>query len=185
MRKRTFKTKPWILIVSIFLLLAVTVGGTIAYITARTEPTENEFVPAKVSCEILETFSQNVKSDVRVKNTGNTDAYLRATIIVNWVTESGEAKVLSTSPILGTDYQIEWGKDGWKEGTDGFWYYQDVVSEQKETKKLIVKATTLTDAPEGYRLEIQVLASAIQAKPETVVEEEWKVTVENGVLTPN
>ena len=38
-------------------------------------------------------------------------------------------------------------------------------------------------APDGYHLEVTVLAESIQAAPSTAVEGAWAVTVVNGALT--
>ena len=53
-----------VLIISAVMLVFTLIGGTIAYLTSYTSPVENEFTPAEVSCEVIETFENNVKSDV-------------------------------------------------------------------------------------------------------------------------
>ena len=70
---------------------------------------------------------------------------------------------------------------------DGFWYYQNAVAPVKidldaKTDNLIVKAETVSAPPAGFHLEIQVLATAIQANPEKVIEEAWGVTVEDTII---
>lgn len=51
-----------------------------------------------------------------------------------------------------------------------------------KTDNLIVKAEAMSVPPTGFHLEIQVLATAIQANPERVVEEAWGVTVKETII---
>ena len=53
------------------------------------------------------------------------------------------------------------------------------------TTPLIKACTQLLEAPEGYSLKVEIISSTIQAEPTSVVQEQWGVTVANGVLTPN
>ena len=59
---------------------------------------------SKVACLVEETFKNNVKSNVQVKNTGDAAAYLRAAVLVTWQDASGN--VLGTAPVAGQDYSI-------------------------------------------------------------------------------
>ena len=184
MRKKHRKNEIWVLIVS-GLILMIAVGGVFAYITAKTEPVKNEFQPVAVTCEIKETFDANIKKDVHVQNTGDVDAFIRAFVIANWISEDGQKKIYAQMPKAGIDYEIQWGTEGWHQGTDGFRYYNTAVAPQGVTKDLIETVIPLTEAPNGYRLQIQILASAFQANPERAVEEEWGITVDNGIITTN
>ena len=73
---------------------------------------------------------------------------------------------------------------GWIEGTDGYWYYQSPVVPGANTGTLIENCTQLVTAnvPEGYHLSVEIVASAIQSSPETVVSAEWKVALDNGKI---
>ena len=177
--------KTLVLIASGILILAMAVGGVLAYLVAKTAPVTNDFTPAEVSCEVVETFEENIKRDVKIQNTGNTDAFLRTVVVVNWVSESGNGKILSTAPVEGVDYQVTWGSDSWVQGTDGFWYFTKPVAPQDLTANLIDTASLNSEAPEGYQLHIRILASAIQSSPEYVVEQAWNVSVQHGELVVN
>jgi len=183
MKKKKKSKRIMILLVSCLVIFMISVGGVVAYIIAQTETLHNEFVPVKVTCKIEETFKDNVKKDVYIRNTGDIDAYIRALIIANWVSDE-DGKIHSSAPVEGVDYSVEWGVEGWKKSADGFWYYEKPVAPQDVTKDLIETSVVIGNAPEGYHLQIQVLASALQAMPETVVEQEWGVTVSDGVVTP-
>lgn len=178
-RRRNLKV---ILIASLCLcLIACTVGGIYAYLMVKTDPISNEFVPAKVSCAVEEDFSDGVKSNVTVRNTGNIDAYIRAVVVATFVSEDG--KVLATAPKESVDYFIQWGTDGWTQGQDGYWYHTKPVKPEETTVLLIESAYELS-VPDGYRLHLQILATGVQSDPAIAVQEAWGVSVNNGELLP-
>ena len=178
------KNKKKIVIIAALCLCIVTsaVGGVISYLTSHTEPMPNEFVPAKVTCAVEETFSDGVKSDVMIRNTGNVDAYIRACVVITFV--SNESKVLATTPQEDTNYLIRWNTQGWTKGADGYWYHQKAVSPDSLTSVLIESASQIS-APEGYHLNIQILASAIQSDPHRAVQDAWGITPVNGEIKPD
>ncbi|MBP3331777.1 MAG: hypothetical protein J6K90_04310 [Tidjanibacter sp.] len=199
---KKYINKKSIIIASVMLLLLVAVGTTIAYIFTETEPVENTFNPSKVSCAVVENGYEpvsgeiqnisDIKSNVQIKNTGDTDAYIRVAVVVNWMDEAG-TKVWATKPVEDTEYSITYAnKTNWVKGSDDYWYYTKSVPPtdgSNLTEILIEKATQNTEGPKGtdgtqYYLSIEIVASAIQSTPETVVENHWGVTVENGVITP-
>lgn len=172
--------KTIVLIISSVLLIITAIGGTIAYLTSHTPPVKNEFTPAKISCEVVETFENNVKRDVGVKNTGNTDAFIRVAILATFVDEHGN--VFSQMPVEGVDYTIDFDTTKWIHGSDGFWYYNEKVAPDTVTDKLIQQAVSLDTAPKGYNFNLQIIASAIQTNPENVVTRYWGASVKNGYL---
>ena len=163
-------------------IVAGTIGSVAAYLTSRTEPATNEFVPAKVSCAVEEIFKDGVKNDVKIRNTGNVDAYIRVSVIANFVSDDG--KILAADPQEGVDYIVTWNPYGWEKGTDGYWYHQKAVAPDGLTSMLIETAVAIS-APDGYRLNLQILATAIQASPDSAVQEAWGITPINGELIPN
>ena len=192
--KKNLKKKA-VLTMSVALLLAVAVGITIAYIFTETDPVENTFKPSKVACAVVENGNDPVsagnvtlssKTNVLIKNTGDTDAYIRVAVVVNWMSEDG-TRVWATKPVEGTDYSINWAFNdtenptAWDPGSDGYYYYKNSVAPNGGvTEILINEAKVLNEAPqEGYYLSIEIMASAIQAKPTSVVTSQWGVTVAN------
>ncbi|MBQ7969240.1 MAG: hypothetical protein IJ292_05395 [Clostridia bacterium] len=197
---KKYINKKSVIIASVMLLLLVAVGTTLAYIFTETEPVENTFNPSKVSCAVVEDGYEPVsgkiqnisdkKSNVQIKNTGDTDAYIRVAVVVNWMDEAG-TKVWATKPVEDTDYSITYANTtNWVKGSDDYWYYTKSVPPtdgNNLTDILIEKATQNKEGPKGtdgtqYCLSIEIVASAIQSTPETVVEKHWGVTVENGVI---
>lgn len=175
----------------VLLILAVVlaIGGTLAYIIANTVSVENKFTPGEVRCEVLEdfdkitNFDKITKSNVRIKNTGNTAAYIRATYVVTWQKEDGT--VNGKMPVVGTDYTIVFAENsGWKLIGD-YWYYTSPVAAGGETGVLIASCKLAEGAavPTGYHLSVEIIASAIQSEPASVVAEKWHVAVDNGKIT--
>lgn len=177
--------KGWAIVVCLFVLLMVAVGTTVAYLIGTDNPAANTFIPANVSCCVEETFPEgtNVKEKVSVRNTGNIPAYIRVMVVVNWV--HGQTGVIhADAPKLGVDYTIEWAQGGWQQGGDGYWYYPNAVQPNGLTGELISRVTCIQNGPEGYRLGVQILASAIQAQPADAVAGVWNVIVENDTIRP-
>lgn len=181
---RKYINKKSILITSVALLLLVAVGTSLAYVFTKTDPVENKFDPSKVSCAVVEVVekgdsSENTanvvqtgksKTNVQIKNTGDTDAYIRAAVVVNWMNEDG-TRAWATKPVQGADYSISYNlnDNGWVDGGDGYYYYTQPVARDQLTDILITGATQLTaKGPVGtdntqYYLSIEIVASAIQA----------------------
>ena len=177
-----------LLALTIVLALGV-VGSTMALIITKTNSVTNTFQPASISSATAQSV---------VGNMGDAPSFARIAVVVNWVATDGT--VYAVAPVVGTDYSITYDTANWKQGTDGFWYYTKMLQNLPDdvdvnaddfdetpyvTTSLITNCTQLVAAPDGYSLKVEIIASTIQAEPETVVEEQWGVTVENGALTPN
>lgn len=155
---------------------------TLAYVFTRTEPVENTFDNAYVACDVLENgedgtspFDGNVKTNVRIKNTGEVQSYIRAAVVVTWMS-SDENKVTARKPIESTDYEITYTADAnWKKGSDGYWYYKVPVDVGIETANLIERCALKSGVapPEGFYLSVEIVASSIQSTPTRVVTEQW------------
>ena len=146
--------------------------GTLTHLFVESEALENTFTPADVSCQVLETFDGETKSDVRIKNTGKASAYIRAAVVVNWKSANGTS-VTAQMPVEGTDYEILFGSDGWELANDGFRYYTLPVSVGDETAILIESCTCTGTPPDGFYLSVEIVASAIQSSPASVVADYW------------
>lgn len=166
-RAKGWNIKSGILLASLVLLIALTVGTTVAFLMDDTNTVENTFQPAQVSCKIHETFTDaKEKKNVYVENTSNVDAYIRSQIVVNWV-RAGTENVVPVVP-AGYSYTLDLNSEDWTE-KDGYYYYTGKVEPDRLTKALIDSAkpvypegVTISDAP--YHLQVTVLAEAIQAE---------------------
>ena len=159
------------LLASLLLIIGVTVGGTIAFLMDTVGPLQNLFTPSQVTTEVEETLDGTTKSDVYIKNTGNTEAWIRAAVVVTWKNANGD--VYGKAPVLNTDYEITWGT-GWVTGADGFYYWKSpVAADGGVTGDLIESCTSKNLAPEGYYLTVEIIGSGIQSKPARVFNTEW------------
>lgn len=164
------------LILSLCLIFALAVGTTFALLKASTAPVENTFTAAKSGTDIVEELDGSQKTSIAVKNTGTAVSYVRVKLVMNWVDENGN---VSAEPVNITPSIT----DNWFE-QDGIYYYKMPVAAKGETTNLLKTPITQGTAPEGYHLEVTVLAESIQAAPSKAVTDSWGVGVDsNGYLT--
>ena len=146
-----------------------------------------------VNVTITDQFTESQKDNVQITNTGNTDAYIRAAIIGQWVDPSG-------NPVFGyTDFKSEqyepatipsWYQDfisdggyygsfndfpgtGWEKGPDDYYYYTSPVPPAGHPTALFSTYTIVEDhippmkvggKPVKCTLLIEVSTQAISAK---------------------
>ena len=172
-RRGRFNARLTAIVLATVALLALAIGGTVAWLNAKTDPVENTFDYAYVTCKVIEeNFDGKVKTNVNVQNTSNTYAFLRVKLVAYRTNEAGQhIGGMATIPefTLGAD----WVKYG------DYYYYTKPVSPDKTNNK---PATNLTDyiklggpygdADGGYTA-IDVMAEAIQSTPEKAVQDAW------------
>lgn len=160
-----------LLLVSLVLVLSAAIGGTLGYLTGQVSVT-NTMQVGEFTTEIDEDTEDGVKSNVTVQNTGDYDAYIRAVVVVTWQNENGE--VYPVAPVANENYTIEYGNQWSEHG--GFYYYNGVVGAKQSTSYLINSCKPMEGkAPEGYDLNVEILASAIQAEPAQAVKDAWEM----------
>ena len=180
--KRVMKTKKPVALVAILVLLCCAVAGTVAYLVTSTDPVTNTFTPASVTTQVEEEFNGTTKSDVRIKTTGNIDAYIRVAVVANWIDKDGNVYGGATPPTEGVNYELK-PVNGWFKGSDGYFYYPTAIAAQAETLVLFEKVTQ-SSAPDGCSLRLTILADGIQSVPADAVQQAWGVTVDSsGQLT--
>ena len=181
--KRSRAKKPLAALVALVLIIGAVVGGTLAYLAARTDSIVNTFNPAKVDIRIDENFDGTTKENVKITNTGDTDVYIRATYVVTWKDAGGN--VYPEQPQPGDDYTIVLNSEGnWYCYIDGYYYYTYPVASGASTGALIDECAPVAGkAPEGYTLSVDVLASAIQSAPTEAVGQAWGVSIAPGSVT--
>lgn len=158
---KNMKKKTILMLATMVLLLTVTVGSTIAYLVTSSGPVENKFTPSYVTSKVNEKFNQTTKEKVKIQNTGNTSAYIRAAIVITWKDAEGN-NTLPDQPGTG-DYSMTLG-DGWTEGSDGFYYWKDKVASGAETGVLITECKQTKQYEDGRRLCVEIIGSAIQSE---------------------
>lgn len=157
------------LLVSLAVLLTVAVGVTVAFLADRTPEVENTFTPSRVACAVNEVTKNQVYT---VQNTGDTTAYIRVAVVVNWVNADNK-QVYAQAP----SFTVTPENTNWVLGVDGYYYYTLPVNAgnsiaDKLTVALLPESAT---APAGHTLQVEVVASAIQATSEAV--KDWSNNV--------
>lgn len=166
-------------LVALALVLCIAGGATLAFLMVTTPSLTNVFQYGHVTCKVDETFQDNVKTDVSIRNTGDTQSYIRVKLVFTWKDAEGN---VSAQPVKTGDYTLELKEDGWFE-KDGYYYAKAPVAPKENTPVLIEKCTEVAaNAPDGYTLSLEILADAIQSTPTRAVEQAWGVTVDTDGL---
>ena len=162
------------LILSLCLIFALAVGTTVALLKANTAPVTNTFTAAKSDIKINENVENGKKSSIQVENIGTATSYVRVKLVMNWVSDDG--KTVSATPV---NISVDYDKTNWFE-QDGIYYYKTPVGPKDLTANLLKDPITQPEgAPDGYHLEVTVLAESIQAAPSKAVTDSWHVDVDS------
>lgn len=156
-------------IISMVLILTLAVGGTIAFLSTKTDPVVNTFNPSQVTCSVVEDFDGKAKTNVNVENTGDIPAFIRVKLVTYRTNDVGQ-HIGGTASLpaftLGT---------GWVKCGDYYYYTCPVAPEETPADSLaeVIKLTeNYTDVDGGHQ-SIDVIAEAIQAGPEAAVKAAW------------
>ncbi len=169
------------LILSLCLIFALAVGTTVALLKANTAPVTNTFTAAKSDIKINENVENGKKSSIQVENIGTATSYVRVKLVMNWVSDD-DSKTISATPVnITVDYDnTKWFEQG------GIYYYKmpvapkDAATGNVTSNLLKTPITQPEGAPDGYHLEVTVLAESIQAAPSKAVTDSWRVGVDNN-----
>lgn len=170
------RRKTGALILSLLLLVTAAVGGTVAYLLTQTEPVTNTFTPSHVTCEVTEDFNGTTKSNVNVKNTGDTEAYIRVKLVTYRVNDAGQ-HIGGTADLPPFTLGDRWVKSG-----DYYYYTVPVVPGEAPVTNLTdsMELTSSYSDADGGKQVIEVMAEAIQSSPAKAVGESWGVIVSEG-----
>ncbi len=144
------KKKAAAIVIAAVLLLTAAIGGAVAFLADTTSAVSNTFVPAQVTCQVNETVTNNVKTSVTIKNTGDIDAYIRVAVVGNAV--DGDGNVTGN-----LDMSSYLAGSGWTKSGD-FWYWGAKVSPNALTGELLTGSIDLNGNT------VTILAEAIQAE---------------------
>lgn len=194
--RRTSHKKRLIGLIAAVVTVCIAVGGTIAYLFAKTEPITNTFEMSSVDIDIEENLDGNVKKDVYVKNTSDTPIYVRVRFVTYWETiDTGEiiADVNGENPPLPFDADSDTVpgeiRDDWFRVGDYF-YYALPVQPDDSTSKLFDEFPLVIDEKNNRQQVLEVFAEGIQRLPVEAVESVWTDVVvqdstDNGTLIPS
>ncbi|MDD6488778.1 MAG: hypothetical protein PUG48_03050 [Clostridia bacterium] len=180
------KQKRLRLIIPLIMAVAVLSMGGISLTTAHLfEQAEivNTADKGTVENSIDENFNGTEKTNVKIKNTGSLNSYIRVALVPIWRDSDGNPTTLKTD---GT-YEIMLNTDDWFMGNDGFYYCKTAIPPQKFTPVLIKTCTVKDGLGKEYNdkfFDFQILAQSIQSEPEQAVIQSWGQTVDDsGNLT--
>ncbi len=141
----SYRKRRVALMLSLALILTAAIGGTAAYFM-DSEWTISNLLIGKVSCTVV---VADDNSSITVTNTGNVPANIRVAVVANWSNDTG---IHYTQPMLNYT-STDWTPQ------DDILYYNSVVSVGGSAT---LNFTSSGDQPDGYTLQIQALAEAIQ-----------------------
>ena len=159
------------MVIATVLLLALAIGGTLAWLSTKGDPITNTFTPSKVTCEVTESFngSTGEKSNVNVKNTGTINAFIRVKLVTYRTNNAGK-HIGGTAEIPNFEPGEGWVKH------DGYYYYTRPVAPGEKPEANLTDSMTLTGSytdADGGKQAIDVMAEAIQSVPEGAVKAAW------------
>ena len=170
-RRYYIKGRMAAMILSTVLLLALAIGGTLAWLSTKDAPIQNKFLPTNVTCEVTEKFDgrTGVKSSVNVKNTGTINAFIRVKLVTYRTNDQGQ-HIGGTASLptftLGT---------GWVKYGDYYYYTKPVAPKQMPETNLTESMTLIVSYmdTDGGKQAVDVMAEAIQSVPEDAVKAAW------------
>ena len=165
---------PLILLVASLVIFLILCGTVLAFMFRQTEYQDNEFTPANVSCKVVEQFDGKQKSSIKVRNTGNIDAYLRVRLVSYWVDADGN---IVAKPSAMPEINMA---TGWIQGANNTYYYKTPVHPANETTSLLSSSIALEMDENGYMQVIEVFAEAIQSEPRSAVTGSWVLTIDSS-----
>ena len=154
--------------IAIILVVVMTIGGTVAFLMDSTESVINKFTPASSGITIEEKVKENCKTEIAVKNTGDTGAYIRVSLVANYYDENGNITGGAAVP----DFTLN--SEKWFLGNGGYYYYKQPVAAGNVTDNLLESESKMQLKD---NMQVTVLAQSIQASPTSVVHDKWGVTV--------
>lgn len=151
------------------LIAALVIGGAsgaFALLKDTTSGITAEYTTAKVDCEVSSATDEETGiTTYSVTNLGNTPAYIRATVVLNWV--NGEKAVVYNAAEQFPELTFA---ENWTKDENGEYYYFDLAVKPNE---FCVFFTLTIPEDTAYQLQITVLADAIQSQPESAAKEAW------------
>ena len=165
--------KPLTLLASVLAVALIAAGGTMAWLFVLTDTKVNTFQPATVTGTIVEEFDQDTKRNVKVRNDGTTDVYIRVALVPTWLDEDGNILAESADE---TNLSFSLNSADWFKS--GEYYYHRAKVSPDQTTGILASSIKPIGGPAGAKMNLQVLSEVIQASPERAVQQAWARTVD-------
>ena len=181
-----------ILIVGLTVVIA-SISVSVAYMLTRSDILTNIFVPAKVSCKVVEEGTGTSQTSVKVQNTGDTDVYVRVRVVTYWEDSKG-------NPVARTSPENKFGGDWKYNQTDWIYdvanqtfYHKSPIDVGQTTNELlnigggfngieleVVEVLQGTGSVSfTYHAVVEFIVEGIQAAPGEAVTSSWDVTLDD------
>ena len=136
---------------------------------------------AVVTCEIEKIITGSNIVSLKVRNTGNTESYIRLILSAHWEDEEGKT-IGRPASFPNISITSDWIKDP----NSQTYYCKVPKAPNAVTPELLASIVTLTetvidDTTTAY-LVIDAAAESIQSLPDLSVEESWNVITENHTI---
>mgnify|MGYP005962249637 CR=1 FL=1 len=159
------------MVIATVLLLALAIGGTLAWLSTEYSPIQNKFLPTKVTCEVTEKFNGTTgeKTKVNVKNTGTIDAFIRVKLVTYRTNDQGQ-HIGGTASLPAFTLGTGWVKYG------DYYYYTKPVAPNQNPETNLTDSMMLIGSyldTDGGKQAVDVMAEAIQSVPEDAVKAAW------------
>lgn len=160
------------LVVSILAIMVLSLGGTLAFLEAKTNLVTNAFSSGVVNISIDEEFTgqpittEGISKKVLVCNDDKNGklnvvpVYVRVNLVATWVNDDDTVAAIDADSLI----EYNFVSDKWSKGEDGYYYYDKILDPGEETEELIdsVRLKEGVDVPEDGHLEVSVLADAVR-----------------------
>lgn len=179
-RRRAYRGRMTAMALATVLLLALAIGGTVAWLTANGQPITNTFNPSHVTCEVTEGFDGTTKTNVNVTNTGDIHAYIRVKLVTYRTNAQGQ-HIGGTAGL--PDFTLG---SGWVE-YNGYYYFTLPVAPNEKPAANLTNSMTLIGSyndADGGKQAIDVMAEAIQSVPAEAVGQVWGVRISPNSVAP-
>lgn len=185
-RHKRRSKKTGMLFLSLLLVIGMVVGGTVAWLSTKSAPITNTFLPSKVACQVQEEFNSTtgVKTNVNVENTGDTQAFIRVKLVTYRTNDQGQ-HIGGTASLPTFTLGANWVS------YDGYYYYTLPVAPGERPETNLTDSMTLTGSypdTDGGKQAVDVMAEAIQSVPEDAVQDAWgdgfSINADGSLIVP-
>ena len=180
-----------LLVLAFLLVVSIPVGATLAIMHNRTNEVVNTFAPAYVDCTINEDFDQEKKTSVKITNTSNVQAYLRIRVLSYW--QDSKGNIVDRPAALPS---ISYDTTNWIYDQKQATYYCVVpIARDADTPELLKSGSVImleNSVSEDIKVDgvylytntyyhvVEFVAEAIQSEPDTAVEANWNLTIDDN-----
>ena len=158
-RRRGVATKTFAVILALMLVVGISVGGTIAWLTAKTDPVVNTFTVGDINITLEETTE-----DYKIVPGVDIDKDPVVTVLADseacWLfVEIDEANWPTATEEDGTTRKVEYEvADGWTELKDGV-YYREVNASEVDQEFAVLKDNQVTVSGTLTKAEVEAITT--------------------------